>query len=70
MDGMRVKVEGVSVRVRQKEAEKLGADGDAIAIEGILEFWLGFGKWWFVVVLQKRARERGGERSALSDFEG
>ncbi|TQD88135.1 hypothetical protein C1H46_026338 [Malus baccata] len=34
MEGIRVKVEGDSVRGRQKEAEKVGGDGDAIAIDG------------------------------------
>ena len=44
-----MKVEGGSVRVRQKEAEKVGGDGDAIAIDGgsgLRESKNG-GVWWF-----------------------
>lgn len=38
MEGKRVKPGGSdSLRVQQKEAEKLGADGDAIAIKGVSE---------------------------------
>lgn len=32
-----------TVRLQQKEAEKVGVDGDAIAIDRIInDYWLGF----------------------------
>ncbi|TQD98249.1 hypothetical protein C1H46_016070 [Malus baccata] len=45
----RKKVEGMRVKVRQKEAEKVERDGDEIAIDGGSSFreLKNGGVWWF-----------------------